>query len=216
MTQPPDHKKLIASTSTAYGRGDRLHEEAADAGSGDGGNATGRLELRVALDEFFVGHELGQVTLVRDVEEDRQHAGEQRDDEQLADSQAMHQRGYRHAAEHQRPPDVAGDQDRSAPDPVAPCTGRQPDQQEGRRLARGEHADLERGGVQRLHRHEGQRQHADLRANLADRVADPKAPEVSVVEQAAFARRRGLRRVLACGFGHAFELGMTDWELSIS
>ena len=116
----------------------------------------------VALDKLFVGYQLRQVALVRDVEEDRQHAGKQRDDEQLADGQAMHQRGYRHAPEHQRAPDIAGDQDRSAPDPAATTTGREPDQQEGRRLARGEHADLEGGGVQRLDRHEGEGQKAHL------------------------------------------------------
>ena len=80
----------------------------------------------------------------------------------------------RDRGEAHRAPDVAGDEDRAAPEAVDPGARRQAEQDERQELDRPEQRDLERGRIQQDDRHERDREQADLRPELADRLGRPE------------------------------------------
>jgi len=98
--------------------------------------------------------------------------------------------------EHHRPHQVGNDQGAPLAHPVDPCTRRQTDDQERCGLRRVERAHLPRGRVQGADGVDRQGEHRELRAELAERIADPELTEVAVEGERATSGR-GRRR----GFG---------------
>jgi hypothetical protein len=91
--------------------------------------------------------------------------------------------GQRHAAQQHGAAQVTGDQHLPPAQPVDPGARGEPDQQEGERLAGREYPHLEAARLQRQYRDQGQGEHADLGADLADRVGHEQLAEVELPQQ---------------------------------
>ena len=81
--------KLTASATIAYGAVIAAMSAAGHARAGDLRDRDGELELRVAVDQMVAVDELGEIRLVRDVEEDGEDADDELDDEQLPDRERV-------------------------------------------------------------------------------------------------------------------------------
>jgi hypothetical protein len=152
--------KLATSASTAYG-----------------------LQLRIALDQLVALHERRQVRLVRDVEEDGQHADDEGDGEELQDVERAERVRDRDRSEGERASHVADDQDRPSREPVDPDTGREGEQQERQLLEDGQRRDGEGARMEDVDRRQRQREQRELRAELADRLPGPELEEVPVAPE---------------------------------
>ena len=142
------------------------------------------LELRVALLELVAGDDGREVALVGDVEEDGQDADGEADDVELDDGQDAEQERERDGRQGEGSPQVAGDHHRAASQPVDPHACREPDQEERQEVDDVEEGDLEGGRLQDVDGDEGDRQRADLRPELADRLGRPQPHEVGVAQEA--------------------------------
>jgi hypothetical protein len=182
ITQPADQRKL---NEHRVGRREGLDEQPADARAGDLADRLAALQLGVAFDQQLPVDELGQVGLVGHVEEHGADAGAERDHIQLPDGQDPQELRERDRSQQRRAEQVVDNEHPAEPHPVHPRAGRQPDDQERGRLARGQQADLERRRVHHEDRDQRQGQLADHRAELADRLADPQPPEFAVMPQPA-------------------------------
>jgi hypothetical protein len=160
-----------------------LHERAAQRRPARLGGRAGRLQLAVALDQPFPADHRRQDRLVADVEQDRRHAGQQRDDEELRERQHAGQRRDRDAREQGAPHDVRADHHRTPPHPVEQDPGGQPDQQERGGLRRRQQAHLPRCRGQGRDRQQRQRDAPDVRTDLADGLARPQQQEVPMAPQ---------------------------------
>jgi hypothetical protein len=118
------------------------------------------------------------------------------DEVELVDRQDVEGVGERDRREDGGPTEVADDQDRAAPESIDPHAGRQREEDEGEELDRPEEADLERVRLEHQDRHERDRQHAHLRAELADRLSRPELEEVGMAPEAGDRRRLGHGRSL--------------------
>ncbi len=160
-------------------RSDELDESAADAGAGDVGGGTDRLQRAVAGDELVAGQDLRQVALVGDVEEHGRHAGHERDGVELGHGQDVGERGggdARHGrGAHQVRPDHQGPFAHA----VGECPGGQPDEQEGGGLRRGQEAHLEGGGVECEDGYEGQCHQGHLGTELSGGGSREQQSEVT-------------------------------------
>ena len=149
------------------------------------------LQLGVALADVRAGHDVGQVALVGDVEEDGADADDQHHGVHLDERE--HVEGPRHRKRGEREPadEVVADQHPLLAPPVDPGAGGQPDHEEGQELEGAEQPHLEGVGVQHPDGQHRDGEHRQLGAELADRVADPELPEVVVPEQPAAAAGGG-------------------------
>ena len=143
------------------------------------------LQLGVALADVLRLDDVRQVALVGHVEEDRAHAHDQRDGEQLHQRQDVEDPGERQRGQRHGPDQVVAHQHTLLAPAVHPGAGRQPDDQERQELAGPEESHLELVRVQQGHGQHRQRKHGELGADLADRVADEELPEVVVAQQPA-------------------------------
>ena len=163
------------------GRRERLDQQPADARAGDLADRLAGLQLGVAVDQLLPADQPWQVGLVGDVEEDRAHAGDECDHVQLPDGQ--------HARELAR----------AGIDASAAARIRSLTISTVRKRMRSTHAPAgspttanaavwnalsrptsKRRRVHDQDRDQRQRQLADHRAELADRLADPQPAEVEV------------------------------------
>ncbi len=164
-------------------RADQADERPAEAGSDHAGRRLARLELGVALHQLVGSHERGQVRLVRDIEEDRRDAGDEADRVELPDRQCSQRPRGRDGAERHESHEVPGDQDRTPPKPVDPRARGEREQEERQELEDAKQGHLEDARLQGHRRDVRDREEAHLRAELADRLADPEATVVVVAEQ---------------------------------
>ena len=143
------------------------------------------LELRVALDDLLALDERRQVRLVRDVEEDLEHADQEPDDEKLGEREDIGDVRERDRQQEQRASEVADDEDRPSGKSVDPHPGGEREDDEGKEFDRPQHRDLEGARVQHQDRHQRQGQLTRLRAELADRLRRPQLQEVAVAPEPA-------------------------------
>ena len=158
------------------------------------------LELRVSLDELFALDERGKVRLVGDVEEDGADAHDEADHVELPDRERVDGVGDRDRGQCQRAPEIAGDEDRPARQPVDPDARRQREDDERQELDRREQCDLECAHVEHDDRDDRQRQAGELGPEAADRLCRPELQEVGVAPETRLrdeATHRG--SCLACG-----------------
>ena len=167
-------------------RADRLHEDAAHSRPGELRARPADLQPRVAVDDLVVLDEGGQDRLVRDVEEDREAARDEHDDEQLRVGERVERVRQRHRSECDRAPEVGEDEDGPAREPIDDRAGRQAEQHERRELHGRERADRERRRMEHGDRDEREREHADLAAELRDRLGNPEMREVPIPPERAF------------------------------
>ncbi len=175
---------------------ERADEGAAEARTSNLPERLARTELPVRIDEVLGLDEHRQIALVRDVEEDGEHASDDRDDEELRQVEHAERVGDRDRADDRHAPDVRPDEHGPAAPPVDPRAGGQRDQQEGELRARGERADFERRRVEGDDREERDGQLGDRATDLADRLASPQQDEVPVLENGGLLRRRSLLLLL--------------------
>ena len=164
-------------------RAEHADEGSAEARTRDLSERLARAELAVRVDELLRLDEHRQVALVRHVEEHREHAGDDRDDEELREVEHAEGVGDRYRADDGQAPDVSPDEHRTPAPPIDPRARRQRDQEERELCAGGECADLERGRVERDDREQRERELGDRAAHLADRLARPEEDEVPVLEE---------------------------------
>ena len=113
---------------------ERADEHASEARAGHLPERLARAELAVGVHEVLGLDEHRQVALVRDVEEHGEHAGDDRDDEELRQVEHAERVGDRDRADDGHAPDVGPDEHRPAAPPVDPRAGGQRDRG-GRRAA---------------------------------------------------------------------------------
>ena len=160
-------------------------ERAGDSGPSELSDRRGALKLRVAVDELLARDQGGEVRLVRDVEEHRQHADDERDREQLPDAELAECVCDRNRSERERATHVADDQDGAPGQPVDPHPRGEREQQERQLLEDRERCDRERARMEDVDRDQRQREQAELRAELADRLACPELQKVPVPPESA-------------------------------
>ena len=118
---------------------------------------------------------------VRHVESNAQRPGRERDQVQLGQRQRVQRVTNGDGGEQRGPSQVGGDHRQPAPSvPVGEGPDRQPEQQAGQPLERGQVPHLGRGRVQREHRRQRQRDPGDLIPEHRDRRGTPVPPEHSV------------------------------------
>ena len=99
-----------------------------------------------------------------------------------------------------RPPDVADDEDRATAQPVDPHAGRQAEQDERQELDRRRAARPRTASTfEHGRRDQREREQADLRPELADRLGRPQLQEVGVAEEACGVGRSRRRSLAAVG-----------------
>ena len=180
----PEATKLSASRSTAYGAVKTSHEHAAEARAADLRRRAADLELRVPLDDLVAVDERREVRHVRDVEEDLEDPDEEADDEELPERQDVcdvrdGDRRGESAARPKSPTIRIGRRGRRSTQTPAGSVKRM----NGRNSTVVERGDLEGAGVEDEDRNERQREPADLRAELADRLGRPQLQEVAVAPE---------------------------------
>ena len=166
------------------GRRDGLHEQAADARSGDVRKSAAPVHDRPALDQALAWHERDVDRHVRDLEEDAQRADQERDDEHVRERERVERVGERQRAEQGGPAEVGGDHD--VPLPLAPVgPGPRVERQEEVRceLCGDEVSHLGGARVEGQDGDERQGDHADLIAEQRDRLAEPETAELRVLAQ---------------------------------
>ncbi len=173
---------------------DGLDEAAGEARARHLGHLGAAGQLGVALDEMLAAHERGQIRLVGDVEEHGEHARDQRDEIELEQSEVAESVGHRNRAEAKQAAHVGRDHDPPPPKAVHPDAGREADEEEGGRRRRSEGPHLEGGRVQGTHGEERGGEDAHLAAELADRLATPQQPEVTVTQQRSASHSRTLAK----------------------
>ena len=134
----PEPRKLIASTSTAYGA--VKISTSAPAKPGPPTCAAERLISSFELPSMIWSRSTsdGQVRLVGDVEEDRADADEEDDDVQLPERQRVREVRDRDRGEERRAAEVSDDQDRPPRQPVDPHAGGQREEDERQEVERPE------------------------------------------------------------------------------
>ncbi len=170
---------------------DQLDQPAGSGRAADHRDRLHGLELGVALADVLGLDDVGQVALVGDVEEDRAAAHHQCDHQHLREGEHVEGPGEGERGEREAADQVVGHQHPLLAPPVDPGARRQPDDEEGEELAGREQAHLERARVEHLHGEDGDGQHGELRAELAQRVAEEQLAEVVVAEQPAAQLRGG-------------------------
>ncbi len=189
-----DTRKLERVDHDRVPGAERADEHASEARAGHLPERLARTELAVGVHEVLRLDEDGQVALVGDVEEDGEHAGDDRDDEELRQVEDAEGIGDRDRADDRHAPDVRPDEHGPPAPPVDPRTGGQRDQQEGELRARGERADLERRRVEGDDGEERDGELGDRAADLTHRLPGPEQDEVPVLEERSLLLRL-LRRV---------------------
>ena len=152
---------------------ERLRQPAGDRGPGHLRDRLAGLQLGVAVHQLVLGHQRRQVRLVGHVEEHREHADREADQDELDQREHTEPPRDRDTGQQDGASGVGADHQRPPPHPVHPGTGGQPDQQERGRVGGGQQAHLERCRGQDQRGEQGSGGAGDHRAELADRVADP-------------------------------------------
>ena len=158
-------------------RGQRLHQRAAQGGAGDEGRRAAGAQLAVRVEVVGPVDEQDEEGRVRRVEQHRRRAGEQRDDVQLDQRDAVEGERDRHGEQEHRPEQVGDHQQpllvRLPVDPRADEHRRQV----GQPHQRGEHRDLARRRVQHQDGDQRERQLRDPVAELGHGVGEEERPE---------------------------------------
>jgi hypothetical protein len=160
--------------------GDERDQSASQARPGDLRSRLRDVQLRVALDQMVAIHDLGEVRLIGDVEENRVDPDEEADDVQLGEREVAGGVHDRDREEKRGPAEVADDEHRATLQPVDPYASGEREEQEGQELDRLERRHLERRRIEGHERHPRDRELRNLRAELADRLTGPELQEVPV------------------------------------
>ena len=134
----PDGEQRRHREDVAHGIGAHRHRrtEHADQATAERRTAQLRagpsqLELGIAIDQLIAPDEGGQIRLIRDIEEDGQHAADEGDDVELGEGEVAQCTDDRDRSYGQGAPDVGDHQDGpAAADSVDPDACRQPDDDE--------------------------------------------------------------------------------------
>ena len=176
----PEERQRVGDQ--CHGRGQRLHQGAAQGGTGDEGGRAAGAQLAVRVEVVRPVDEQDEEGRVRRVEQHRCRTGEQRDDVQLHQRDAVEGERDRHGEQEHRPEQVGDHQQpllvRLTVDPRTDEHRRQvgqPDQ-------RGEHRDLARGRVQHQDGDQRERQLRDTVAELGHGVGEEERPERPVTQ----------------------------------
>ena len=173
-----------ASAAERQRRGQGLHQQPAHAGTGHRGHRPALVDQRVPLHVPGAGHQGHEQPGVRHGEEDAERSGRERHREQLGQAQDTQRRADRDAGQQGRPAQVGRDHGGPAvPAPVHPGPRVQGEQQAGQPDEGAEVAHLGRGGVQRQHRGERQRDRGDLVADQRDALGTPVPAESGLAQQ---------------------------------
>ena len=165
-------------------RGQRLDQEAGDAGADQRRAGLAERDLRVGLDQPPASRHLREQHLVGRAADDVLDTAEEADRVEHLDREPAGERRHRDGRERERAAHVGDDDDRQLADPVDQHARVQREQRERKRLERDQHPHLERRGVQHQRRRQRQREVGDLRAERRDRQRQPHAPEVGRQPQA--------------------------------
>ena len=231
VPRTPTSRKLSASAAMVRGAPTSLDQSAGDGRTADHRDRLGGLELGVALADVVRLDDVGQVALVGDVEEHRADADHQGDDEQLREGQHVEHPGQR-----QRGQGDARGRRRWRSAPTACATGRPRRRPAARSTRKARNSQNPSRPIWNSlasscsHREDRQREHGQLGAELAQRVADEQLPEVVVVEagrpgvvpggwgsgSAGSAGRPGGHSAAGAAQRTRGPSSLTDWELSIS
>ena len=164
--------------------GQGLHQQPAHAGTGHRGQRPALVDQRVPLDVLRAGYQRHEQPGIGHGEEDAQRPGRERHREQLGQAQHAQRRADRDAGQQGGPAQVGHDHGGPAvATAVHPGPRVQGEQQAGQPDEGAEVAHLGRGGVQREHRGERQRDRGDLVTGQRDALGTPVPAERGLAQQ---------------------------------
>ena len=165
------------------GRGERLDEEAGEAGSGDLGDGFGEGKLGIGGDEILALDERGDVGLIRHVEEDRQQTRYAGDDVELGHAERAAHRRDGDGGEDGGAAEVGEDEDGASFEAVRPRSGEEAEEEDGDSGDSAEDAHLEGSRAQDQDSNERKRGAGDAGADLRDRLAGPELYKLAVAPE---------------------------------